>query len=62
MVVGPGQEYEDPYGDWAHLSEISDAGALLVRPDGFIAFRHATAAPDAEKLLTDALRQILGHA
>ncbi|WP_406162739.1 FAD-dependent monooxygenase [Streptomyces sp. NBC_00882] len=62
VVVGPGQEYEDPYGDWAHLSEISDAGALLVRPDGFIAFRHPTAAPDAEKLLTDALRQILGHA
>ncbi|CAM5319476.1 FAD-dependent oxidoreductase [Streptomyces canus] len=62
VVVGPGQEYEDPYGDWAHLSEISDAGALLVRPDGFVAFRHPTAAPDAETLLTDTLRQILGHA
>jgi 2,4-dichlorophenol 6-monooxygenase len=61
-VVGPGQQYEDPYGDWARLSEISDAGALLVRPDGFVAFRHATAAPDAEALLTDALRRILGHA
>ncbi|MFF0092171.1 FAD-dependent oxidoreductase [Streptomyces canus] len=62
VVVGPGQEYEDPYGDWARLSEISDGGALLVRPDGFVAFRHATAAPDAGTLLTDALRQILGHA
>jgi 2,4-dichlorophenol 6-monooxygenase len=62
VVIGPGQEYEDPYGDWARLSEISDAGALLVRPDGFVAFRHASAAPDAGELLTDALRTILGHA
>ncbi|KUM88176.1 MULTISPECIES: FAD-dependent oxidoreductase [Streptomyces] len=62
VVIGPGQRYEDPYGDWARLSEISDAGALLVRPDGFVAFRHPTAAPDAEALLSDALRRILGHA
>ncbi|WP_030245997.1 MULTISPECIES: FAD-dependent oxidoreductase [unclassified Streptomyces] len=62
VVIGPGQEYEDPYGDWARLSEISDGGALLVRPDGFVAFRHASAAPDAGELLADALRRILGHA
>ncbi|MDX3451789.1 FAD-dependent monooxygenase [Streptomyces sp. ME02-8801-2C] len=62
VVIGPGQAYEDPYGDWAGLSEISDAGVLLVRPDGFVAFRHAEAAENAEQLLTDALRQILGHA
>ncbi|WP_329268172.1 FAD-dependent oxidoreductase [Streptomyces sp. NBC_01451] len=62
VVVGPGQEYEDPYGDWAGLSEVSDAGVLLVRLDGFVAFRHAEAAENAEQLLTDALRQILGHA
>ncbi|WP_329270375.1 FAD-dependent monooxygenase [Streptomyces pseudovenezuelae] len=62
VVIGPGQRYQDPYGDWARLSEISDAGALLVRPDGFVAFRHPTAAPDAEALLSDALRRILGHA
>lgn len=61
VVVGPGQEYEDPYGDWARLSEVSDGGALLVRPDGYVAFRHADAAVDAEQLLTDALRRILGH-
>ncbi|OIK02162.1 FAD-dependent oxidoreductase [Streptomyces monashensis] len=61
VVIGPGQEYDDPYGDWARLSEVSDAGALLVRPDGVVAFRHASAAPDAEGLLTSALRRILGH-
>ncbi|MEU9568784.1 FAD-dependent monooxygenase [Streptomyces massasporeus] len=62
VVIGPGQQYEDPYGDWARLREIPDAGALLVRPDGFVAFRHASVGPDAEELLADALRRILGHA
>ncbi|MFF9115002.1 FAD-dependent monooxygenase [Streptomyces massasporeus] len=62
VVIGPGRQYEDPYGDWARLREIPDAGALLVRPDGFVAFRHASAGPDAEELLADALRRILGHA
>ncbi|MFF3905948.1 FAD-dependent oxidoreductase [Streptomyces sp. NPDC001848] len=62
VVIGPGQEYEDPYGDWARLREVPDAGALLVRPDGFVAFRHASAALDAEELLSQALRRILGQA
>ncbi|MER7841038.1 FAD-dependent monooxygenase [Streptomyces sp. NPDC096040] len=62
VVIGPGQEYEDPYGDWARLSEVSDAGALLVRPDGYVAFRHPAAAENAEELLTQALRQILSRA
>ncbi|MER5451527.1 FAD-dependent monooxygenase [Streptomyces sp. NPDC002764] len=64
VVIGPGREYEDPYGDWARLSEVADGGALLVRPDGFVGFRHGTAAVSdaaAEQLLTDALRRILGH-
>ncbi|MEU7965218.1 FAD-dependent monooxygenase [Streptomyces sp. NPDC049097] len=62
VAVGPGQAYEDPYGDWARLREVSDAGALLVRPDGFVAFRHASAAEDAAGLITDALERILGRA
>ena len=63
VVIGPGQEYEDLYGDWARLREIADSGVLLVRLDHHIAFRHAQAAPsgDADALLTAALRQILGH-
>ncbi|WP_046728884.1 FAD-dependent oxidoreductase [Streptomyces humi] len=62
VVVGPGQDYEDPYGDWARLSEVSDSGALLVRPDGYVAFRHPAAAGNAAELLGAALRRILGRA
>lgn len=48
-------------GEWAGLSEISDAGALLVRPEGCVASRHAGTAEDAERLPAGALRRILGH-
>lgn len=60
-VIGPGQEYEDPYGDWARLRGTEDAGCLLVRPDNHIAFRFPGADPGAEKLLAAALRHILGR-
>ncbi|MGI5198258.1 FAD-dependent oxidoreductase [Streptomyces sp. CA-288835] len=60
-VIGPGQEYEDPYGDWARLREIGDSGALLVRPDNHVAFRRRDATGDVTAALGDALRQILGR-
>lgn len=62
VVIGPGQEYEDPYGDSPRLNEVSDPGALLVLPDGHVAFRYAAAGEDAEELLSGVLRRILGHA
>ncbi|MBP5908989.1 FAD-dependent monooxygenase [Streptomyces sp. LBUM 1478] len=60
-VIGPGQEYEDPYGDWARLRETGDSGALLVRPDNHVAFRRQDATGDVTAALRDALRQILGR-
>lgn len=63
-VVGPGREYEDPYGDWARLRGIGDTGALLVRPDLYVAFRRAEGAADdaeAQAVLGAALRRILGR-
>jgi len=44
--VGPGEQYEDPYGTWADLREIEDGGVLLVRPDLYLAARH-TASPSS---------------
>jgi 2,4-dichlorophenol 6-monooxygenase len=60
-VIGPGQELEDLFGDWAALREIEDTGCLLVRPDQYVGFRAMHLAEDAAASLTGALRQILGR-
>jgi 2,4-dichlorophenol 6-monooxygenase len=61
VVIGPGQEYDDLYGDWARVRGIDDGGALLTRPDNYVAFRQARAASeaDAEAALESALRAVL---
>jgi 2,4-dichlorophenol 6-monooxygenase len=53
----------DSYGDWTRVSALDEAGALLVRPDGYIAWRHPAAdteAAAATALLT-ALRSVLAR-
>jgi 2,4-dichlorophenol 6-monooxygenase len=64
VSIGPGQQYEDPYGTWADLREISDGGVLLVRPDLYVAARHLAAPTGAEPAydwLADALSSVLGR-
>jgi 2,4-dichlorophenol 6-monooxygenase len=57
VVVGePG--YEDPYCYWARAREIDEAGVLLVRPDGYVAYRVSTPVYDATQA-TDLLAQAL---
>jgi 2,4-dichlorophenol 6-monooxygenase len=54
---------EDPYGDWQRVREIDETGALLVRPDGYVAWRHTAAVWDVHSalaLLRDALGAVLG--
>ncbi len=63
VSVGPGQPFEDPYGTWAELREISDGGVLLIRPDLYVAARHASApgSPEtAAQWLRQALTSVLG--
>jgi 2,4-dichlorophenol 6-monooxygenase len=64
VVIGPGQEYDDLYGDWARVRGIDDGGALLARPDNYVAFRQVGAASDAEAeaALESALRTVLVRA
>jgi 2,4-dichlorophenol 6-monooxygenase len=62
VSIGPGERYEDPYGTWAGLREIDDGGALLVRPDLYIAARHLGSPGSAEQAyewLAGALRSVL---
>lgn len=52
----------DAYGEWSRISEIAEDGALLVRPDGYVAWR-SLAAPEAASSAQDellaALRRVL---
>ncbi len=62
ISIGPGERYEDPYGTWAGLREIEDGGALLVRPDLYIAARHLGSPESPERAnewLAGALRSVL---
>ncbi|MFJ4787214.1 FAD-dependent oxidoreductase [Streptomyces sp. NPDC088794] len=52
----------DAYGDWYRLGEIEEDGCLLVRPDGYIAWRRTSPpadAADAGAELTRALKSVL---
>lgn len=63
VVVGePGTA--DPYTMWPRVSEIEEAGALIVRPDHYVGWRMPDAVHDeneAYRLLRDALSAILGR-
>jgi 2,4-dichlorophenol 6-monooxygenase len=49
----------DAYGDWSRLSGINEDGCLLVRPDGYVAYRHPTSSPTPATTLLTALRSLL---
>lgn len=53
-------EYDDVLGQWARVRDITDTGALLVRPDRFVAWRQNSIPSDPRAALSSALRSILG--
>jgi 2,4-dichlorophenol 6-monooxygenase len=57
-VGGPGQP-QDPGGDWRRTREIGDGGAILIRPDGHVAFRAMHLSPTVAGDLASALRVVL---
>jgi 2,4-dichlorophenol 6-monooxygenase len=57
--VGYRCEYDDVLGEWTARREISDRGALLVRPDRHIAWRCADRPDDPAQALPSALRHVL---
>ena len=61
LVIGD-EQARDLYANWQRLREVEEGGALLVRPDGFIAWRCQTAPADvdtAARLVREALAQVL---
>ena len=62
MVIGAAGA-RDPYCAWAEVREIEEPGALLVRPDGYVAWRHVDAVwsvEEATACLQEALGTLLG--
>jgi hypothetical protein len=61
-TIGDGGDYRDVDGDWAALFGVGNDGAVLVRPDGHVAWRSPALPPDPAANLTSALKQVLGRA
>ncbi|AZM48652.1 aromatic ring hydroxylase [Streptomyces sp. WAC 06738] len=59
--IGDGAEYTPADGRWAAVREITDDGAVLVRPDHHVAWRSRTAGDDPAAALGDALSRILAR-
>lgn len=57
--VGQGMDLE-PETDWLALYQISQSGAVLVRPDGHVAFRAAALANDPLGVLEAAIQKAIG--
>ena len=51
----------DPRCTWLRYRQITSGGAILVRPDRFIAWRHQAAAADPRAVLAAALSQVLAR-
>ena len=61
-TIGNGAMLADPDGSWATAYDVEQGGAVLVRPDGHVAWRSRTSAADPEAMLRDALLAALGRA
>lgn len=60
ITVGAiGADYRDADGQWAQVREIADDGAILVRPDNYVAWRSMSSAPDPAATLGDAVATVL---
>ena len=60
--VGAGQDADlvtEPGADWSAAHGTGEDGALLVRPDGFVAWRATGGCADPEAELAAVLRQVL---
>ncbi|MFJ6215434.1 FAD-dependent oxidoreductase [Streptomyces sp. NPDC092296] len=64
-LVGDGPDHDlapERGAQWAELHGTAEDGAVLVRPDGFVAWRSVAGAADPDQELTAALRSVLSLA
>jgi 2,4-dichlorophenol 6-monooxygenase len=60
FVIGPGRDVLDLYDEWYALSEVSEHGCVLVRPDLHVAWRSRDLVADPTATLGRVLAAILG--
>lgn len=61
--IGYRQDWEDVYFDWEALSGVDESGAVLVRPDRFVAWRIKKVLGSTDECtakLTQVMRSVLG--
>ncbi|MGA0608358.1 FAD-dependent monooxygenase [Phenylobacterium sp. VNQ135] len=58
--IGGASPLQDPQGSWRELCGHRPSGALLLRPDGHVAWRSQGADPAPRKTLADVMHQLLG--
>ncbi len=59
VIIGPGRAVTDIYYDWARIREVSEEGALLVRPDKHIGWRSMGLPDDPAAALRTAMTSLL---
>lgn len=59
--LGPTGDLLDPESQWPTIAGIATDGALLIRPDGFVAWRAQTTTADPERALTQTLDHLLAR-
>jgi 2,4-dichlorophenol 6-monooxygenase len=57
--IGPFLDYEDLYGTWSRLSEVEEAGCVLIRPDLYVAWRSVRMVSRPAEALRQAMKSIL---
>jgi hypothetical protein len=60
-LIGPKGELQDVDHSWSDAHGVNAEGALLVRPDGFVAWRQPGAVGDPQAVLRDVIEQIVGR-
>jgi hypothetical protein len=56
-----GPDLPDPHGSLARRYAVGEAGAVLIRPDGYVAWRTRSPAPDAAAALSSAIDRATGR-
>ncbi|HKG28153.1 MAG TPA: FAD-dependent monooxygenase [Thermomicrobiales bacterium] len=59
--IGGDGDFADSEGRWAEAYGVTDSGAVLVRPDGFVAWRSSEIMEDPARALSAALLTVGGH-